>query len=59
MDLTMISKDPMSIRQSGEKITSSNFYTMVIDIKKIAGYLCDSEELGEVSFKEAKKREFI
>jgi len=55
----MISKDPMSIRQSGEKITSSNFYSMVIDIQKIAGYLCDSEELGEVSFKEAKKREFI
>lgn len=55
----MISKDPMSIRQSGEKITRSNFYSMVIDIKKIAGYLCDSEELGEVSFKEAKKRELI
>lgn len=55
----MISKDPMSIRLSGEKITKSNFYSMVIAIKNVVGYLCDSEELGEMSFKEAKKREFI
>ena len=55
----MISKDPMSIRLSKEKITNSNFYSVVIAIKNIAGYLCDSEELGEMGFKEAKKREII
>ena len=59
MDLLMISKDPESIKQSGGKITSSNFYSMTIAIKNVAGYLCDLEELSEVSFKEAKKREFI
>jgi len=39
--------------------TNNNFYSMLIAIKNIAGYLCDSEELGELSFKEAKKREII
>jgi hypothetical protein len=41
MDLLMKSKDPEAIKKSGVPITKVDFYNMTIDIKSVAGYLCD------------------
>jgi hypothetical protein len=59
VDLLTKSKDPESIKQSRGKIDSVTFTTLTIDVKNIAGYLCDLKELSEVSFKEASKRDFF
>jgi hypothetical protein len=32
---------------------NKEFYSMLIDITNVAGYLCDLSELAELSFKEA------
>ena len=59
MDVLMKSKDPESIKQSGVNINNVAFNTITIDVKNIAGYLCDFKELSEVCFKEASKRDFF